>query len=100
MKRNDHIPHLVRVLGGAMLALLAFGVGGSAALASPSLVPGSGGTVVVPVRPGTVRIVTVGGIAGWQVTLIALVAALFAAAAAVAIDRALAARRLEPTTAK
>jgi hypothetical protein len=40
------------------------------------------------------------GIAGWQVTVIALIAALIAAAAAVAIDRALAARRraLTPAT--
>jgi hypothetical protein len=35
---------------------------------------------------------------GWQITLIALGAALFAAATAVLLDRALAARRQEPTT--
>jgi hypothetical protein len=47
----------------------------------------------MPVPSGTVRIVNVGGIAGWQVTVIALIAALIAAAAAVAINHALAARR-------
>ena len=53
----------------------------------------------MPVPSGPVRIVTVGGIAGWQVTVIALIAALIAAAAAVAIDRALAARRRALTAA-
>jgi hypothetical protein len=97
MKRNDRMrrPLQVLVLPGAAFALLAFGTGGNVALASPSEVPGSGGTAVVP----RLRTVIVGGIAGWQIALIALVAALFAAAAAVAIDRALAARRREPTTA-
>ena len=36
----------------------------------------------------TVRVVTTGGMAGWQITLIALGAALIAAAAAVLADRA------------
>ena len=65
---------------------LALGVGASLVLASPSKVPGSGGAGVIPVPSGPVRIVTQGGITGWQVTLIALIAALIAAAAAVAID--------------
>jgi hypothetical protein len=38
-------------------------------------------------------VITLGGMAGWQVTLIALGAALVAAAAAVLVDRALAAHR-------
>ena len=38
-------------------------------------------------------VVTAGGIAGWQITLIALGAALVAATAAVWLDRARAARR-------
>ena len=46
--------------------------------------------------PATVRVVTVGGMAGWQIALIALGAALVAAAAAVMLDRALTARRAAP----
>lgn len=99
MKPIDPMRRPRQVLAGAAFALLAFGAGGNVALASPSEVPGSGGTGVVPVPRGTVRMVIVGGIAGWQIALIALVAALLAAAAAVAIDRALAARRRGLTTA-
>ena len=43
--------------------------------------------------------VTAGGMAGWQITVIALGAALVAAIAAVLLDRALAARRATSTTA-
>ncbi len=54
---------------------------------------GSGGTTgVTPLPATTVRVVTTGGMAGWQITLIALGAALLAAAAAVLLDRARAGR--------
>jgi hypothetical protein len=56
--------------------------------------PGAGGTTAVtPLPATTVRMVATGGMAGWQITLIALGAALLAAAAAVILDRARAARR-------
>ena len=42
--------------------------------------------------------VTAGGMAGWQITLIALGAALVAAVVAVLLDRALAARRAASAT--
>ena len=99
MKRTHRNRRLLSLPAVAALALLALDGGTSRALASPSKVPGSGGAAVVPVPSGPVRIVTVGGIAGWQVALIALIAALIAAAAAVAIDRALAARRRALTAA-
>ena len=41
----------------------------------------------------TTHVVTIGGMPGWQITLIAAAAALFAAVLAVLLDRALAARR-------
>jgi hypothetical protein len=85
-------------LAWVVFVLLAFGVD-RAALASMAKVPGSGGPGVVPLHHGTIRIVTVTGIAGWQVALIALAAAVLAAGTAVAADRALAARRRIPTTA-
>jgi hypothetical protein len=45
--------------------------------------------------PNTItRVITTGGMPGWQITLIALGAALVAAAAAVILDRTLARRRL------
>jgi hypothetical protein len=99
MKRTHRIHRLLSLPAGAALALLALFGGASAALASPSKVPGSGGAAAVPVPSGLVRIVTVGGIADWQVAVIALIAALIAATAAVAIDRALAARRRALTAA-
>jgi hypothetical protein len=50
-------------------------------------------TRVAQVPATTVRVVTTGGMPGWQITLIALGAALLAATAAVLLSRALASRR-------
>ncbi len=55
--------------------------------------PGGSGTAPAPIPATTIRVVGAGGMAGWQISLIALGAALLAAAAAVLLDRALAARR-------
>ena len=52
-----------------------------------------GTTNVAPVPATTVRVITTGGMAGWQITSIALGAALFAAAAGVLLYRALTARK-------
>ena len=52
-----------------------------------------------PVTPGgAVRLITTGGMPGWQVTLIAVAAALLAAIAAVFLDRARASRRSASAT--
>jgi len=59
-----------------------------------NVIPPGGGDPVTPV-PG---VITQGGMAGWQITVIALGAALIAATAAVFLDRALAARRSAPAT--
>jgi hypothetical protein len=63
--------------------------------------PGAGyvSTRVTRVPATTVRVVTAGGMPGWQITVIALGAALLAATAAVLLYRALAARRSAPVTA-
>jgi hypothetical protein len=56
-----------------------------------------------PYRPapatagGTTRVITAGGMPGWQITLIALAAALAAATAAVFLDHARASRRAAST---
>jgi hypothetical protein len=78
-------------------------------LASAAIVPAAfaklppGVEVVRTAHPAqipatTVRVITAGGMAGWQITLIALGAALVAAATAVLFDRAVAARRAASAT--
>ena len=58
--------------------------------------PGAGTPVPVP-APAT-PVITVGGMPGWQITLIAVGAALVTAIAAVFLDRMLAARRSAAST--
>ena len=66
-----------------------------AAFAQTAMVPfptGDGDARAAAV-PAITRVVVVGGMPGWQIALIAFGAALFAAASAVLVYRALAARR-------
>jgi hypothetical protein len=60
------------------------------------LPPGGGPAPAVPVP--VVRVVTSDGMAGWQITLIAVGAALIAATMAIMLDRARAARRAARAT--
>ena len=91
---------LAAVLTAATCALLASAVTVPAAFAGIIPIPGPGGQYrparPVPVPASTVRVVGAGGMGGWQITLIALGAALVAAAAAVLIDRVRAGRRAAP----
>jgi hypothetical protein len=93
LERKSVMNHLRRFLGllaGSAFALLALAITAPAALATlPPPVPG--GTTVVP--PPVIHTVVTGGMPGWQITLIATGAALFAAVVAVLLDRARAARR-------
>lgn len=73
-----------------------------AVLASAIIIPAAWAVNVIPPGggdppPATVPVI-VGGMAGWQITLIAVGAALVAATAAVFLDRALAARRSASAT--
>ena len=75
-----------------------------ALLASASMVPAAsatedppGGAPLTPVPAPTAQVAT-GGMAGWQIALIALGAALVAAIAAVIVDRTLATRRPASST--
>jgi hypothetical protein len=81
-------------LAGALLALTA---------ASPAAfavrVPPPGGHAGPVQAPPPVHTIVVGGMPGWQIALIAAGAALAAAAVAVLLDRAWAARRAYATTA-
>ena len=79
-------------LAAVIAGLLASAAAATAAFANPIPVGDRGTIPTIPV-PATVRVITAGGMAGWQITLIALGAALAAAAAAVLLDRKLADRR-------
>ncbi|MGO9784874.1 MAG: hypothetical protein ACLPQY_34740 [Streptosporangiaceae bacterium] len=104
-RQGTHPPAAARQAGArlrrlaAVLAAVTCGLLASAAIVpaafAMTVVPGPGGsgTTPAPVPATTIRVVGAGGMAGWQISLIALGAALLAAAAAVLLDRALAARR-------
>ncbi len=89
----------------AVLAAVTCGLLASAAIvpaAFAMVVPAPGGQYgtapAAPVPANTVRVVTAGGMAGWQITLIALGAALIAAASAVLLDRVRSAHRATSVT--
>ena len=85
----------LRRLTAALAALIC------ALLASTAIVPAAWAINVAPAGGGVPAApvpAPAGGMAGWQITLIALGAALVAATAAVLVDRTLAARRSALTT--
>ena len=87
---------LVAVTGG----LLAWAAAVPAASAMILPLPGDGANesaLVVP-PPPVVRVIPAGGMAGWQIAVIALAAALIGATAAVFLDRARGRRRVASTT--
>ena len=93
-----HIRWLAGVLAGALLALAA---AAPAALAVNRPLP-DGRPAFVPTSPVTSPVsaaVAGGGMPGWQITLIAVGAALVAATIAVVLDRALSARKVHATIA-
>ena len=92
---------LATVLAVVIAGLLAPVAAATAAFARPIPPPGgSWAASVTPVAPATVRVISTGSMAGWQIALIAVGAALVAAAAAVLLDRKLAGcRRATATTA-
>ncbi len=80
----------LRRLAAALAAVICAG------LASTAIVPAAWAKVIPidgPDQPPAGGVVTAGGMPGWQITLIALGAALVAAVAAVLLDRARAAHR-------
>jgi hypothetical protein len=83
----------------AVLAALVVGLLASAATvpAAFAMIPDPGGAVgyagVAPVSAPAVRVVVTGGMAGWEITSIAIGSALFAATAAVLLYRALTVRK-------
>ena len=90
MNRIRRILAAMATLAGALLALAA------APAAYAELPPYGGG----PAGPHTtVRVITTGGMPGWQIALIAVGAALLAATAAVLVDHSRMARKAHVTTA-
>jgi hypothetical protein len=92
--KHIHIHHIRRVaavLAGLAGALVAFATTPAFATVEPE--SGGGGGAVAPEHLTPVHGLVAGGMPGWQITLIAVAAALLAATAAVLLDRALAARR-------
>ena len=99
-----HLRRMAGVLAGLASAWLGLAMAAPAAFAVTHPTPGPAGYVTPgapgypvpqpgPALPAQVHAVVVGGMPGWQITLIAMGAALFAAIAAVLADRAWAARR-------
>jgi len=84
---------LATVLAAAVAGLLAAAAAATAAVANPTPIGDGGAVPIAPVGAATVRVVSTGGMAGWQIALIAAGAALAAATAAVFADRKLAGRR-------
>jgi hypothetical protein len=88
---------VLTVLAGLGCAVAAFAATGPAAFA---MLPSPGGATGITETPAApIRVVTVGGTRGWQITLIAVGAAVLAAAAALLLYRALAGRRSSTATA-
>jgi hypothetical protein len=103
----NRIHHSIRVLAGLFAgAVVALAAGVPAAFAIPTPPPSqlprflpcsptcaNGLDTVVPAHIHTAHTAVTGGMPGWQITLIAIGAALLAAAVALILDRAWIARR-------
>ena len=87
------IRRFATVLAGLAAALAAFGVPPALAVRPPG--PGAPGVTTPPgtITPPAEVHTVVGGMPGWQIALIAVVAALLAATLAVLVDRARTTRR-------
>ncbi len=96
---STRIRRFAAVLAAVISGVMAYAATVPAAFAMRVPLPGSqsGSAGVAPVPATTVRVVATGGMAGWQITLIALGAALLAAAATVLLYRTLAARKAGST---
>ena len=97
--RRDTAARLRRLaVALAVLTCGALGWAGAVPAASASIIPVPGDGPYGPAPALPVRLITAGGMPGWQITLIAVAAALVTAIAAVFLDRMLAARRSASST--
>ena len=91
--------HRIRRLGGVLAGLA--GCVAAFVLAAPAafaMLPPPDPAGDAPAPPPVLVHVAAGGMPGWQITLIAVGAALVSAATAVLLDRARRARRVAPVT--
>lgn len=86
------------VLAAAVTTVVASAAGAAPAAFAIQVPPPGLGDPGTAVAPPTVHTVTVGGMPGWQITLIAVGAALLAAAITVLLDRMWTTRRSQLTT--
>jgi hypothetical protein len=93
--RLRRITAILAVVAGGVLAWAAAVPAAAAVIPVPG--PGAGYGPAPAALPSPVRVITAGGMPGWQTTLIALAAALAAATVAVFLDRARAGRRTAST---
>jgi hypothetical protein len=95
LNTRPRLRRIAAVLSVAAAVVLAWAAAVPAASAAIIPVPGAGaGYRPAPAATGgTVHVITAGGMPGWQITLIAVAAALAAATAAIFADRARASRR-------
>ncbi len=94
----NRIRHLTYALAG--LATIILGLGAAPAFAERVPPPGTGDYFRFGLQHGTpAHVVVTGGMPGWQITLIAVGAALFAATLTVIADRARTAHRHPARTA-
>jgi hypothetical protein len=90
---------ITAALAGVTGGVLAWAAAVPAASASIIPVPGDGPYGLVPAaQPGPIRLIAAGGMPGWQITLIAVAAALAAATVAVFLDRTRTSRRAASIT--
>jgi hypothetical protein len=103
MNLINRIRRVAVTVAGLACAWLALAVAAPAAFAQTAMIPalagGGGDYAPAPAVPTVTRVVVAGGMPGWQIALIAIGAAVFAAASAVLAYRALAARRQVVTAA-
>ncbi len=92
IRRIRRIHRLAAILAASACALLGLAVA-SPAMAMTISVPHPGASVPQPQVPAPVHTMIVGGMPGWQITLIAAGAAVLTTLLAVTADRAYAARR-------
>jgi hypothetical protein len=93
MRTIKSLSRLGVVLASLAVVAVGFATGASA---STTMIPGGGGSGAPAPDPGPVTVVhtvVVGGMPGWQIALIAVVAALVTACAAVLVERARIGRR-------
>jgi hypothetical protein len=101
MKSIHHIRRLVGVLTGLAAALAAAVAGAPAAFAATGTLAPPDPVLHEPVAPPVLshtHAAVTGGMAVWQIALIAVGAAVLGAVVAVLVERALAARRHRPAT--